>query len=289
LNKRRALINALAALLFLGALLAGVRLVPHPPLGQELSFSQAIFDAQGELLRLTLAADQRYRLWAPLAQISPKLQEAALLQEDQYFYYHPGFNPFSLLRAAAVSYLSGGRRQGGSTITMQLARMRWRLDSRDVLGKILQTLRAIQLELCYSKDEILEAYFNYAPYGRNIEGIAAASLIYFNKSASQLTLPEILSLAVIPRAPAAYLRAFQGQPQNFRSPLLQARNQLLQRWRRNHEVDDKQAALFSLPLNLRQPEDLPFLAPHFVDQLLTERSLRRIKYIRSTLEGRLQR
>src|SRR6185369_1864494 len=105
----------------------------------------------------------------------------------------------SLARGAWVTYLRGGNRQGGSTITMQLARLMYRLNTRTPAGKLQQVLHSIQLELCYSKDDILEAYLNYAPYGRNIEGASAAALIYFDKPVAQLTLPEALTLAVLPQ------------------------------------------------------------------------------------------
>ena len=82
---------------------------------------------------------------------------------------------------------------GGSTITMQLARLRFSLDTRSIGGKLLQIARAIQLERHYSKDEILEAYLNLAPYGANIEGIGTASLIYFDKPAFKLSLAEASS------------------------------------------------------------------------------------------------
>ena len=133
----------------------------------------AVLDRHGELLRLTLAADERYRLWTPLADISPTLVQAVQLHEDAWFRWHPGVNPFSLARGAWSTYGSGAARVGGSTLTMQLARLRWKLDTRSPRGKLVQVLRALQLEACHSKDEILEAYLNLAPYGGNIEGVGA--------------------------------------------------------------------------------------------------------------------
>ncbi|MVZ11112.1 penicillin-binding protein 1C, partial [Enterobacteriaceae bacterium 8376wG6] len=126
------------------------------------------------------------------------------------FYYNPGFNPVSLMRGFWRSYVAGGKMQGGSTISMQLARMRWHLNTRSPGGKLLQVLRAVQLELSYSKRDILEAYLNYAPYGRNIESIGAASLIYFAKSPKALTLPEALTLAVLPQSPSYRLEPKTG-------------------------------------------------------------------------------
>ena len=263
------------SLLLLLALLAAIRLWPHPPLSKELPLSRAIYDVNGTLLRLTLASDQRFRLWTPLNDISPRLVEAVLLHEDQWFYRHPGFNPASLLRAAFATYATGSPRQGGSTITMQLARLRWRLNTKDISGKLWQIACALQLELCYSKDDILEAYLNYAPYGRNIEGVATAGLIYFNKAPAELSLPELLTLAVMPQAPSARLL---DRGRSAISPSLTlARNRLFARWLKERPADIEQAALFELPLYMRQPEKLPFKAPHFTDQLLT--SLNRRQFI----------
>lgn len=204
---RRWLQNIAAVLLLLALLLAGFRLWPHAPLSQGMPLSQTWYDRNGTLLRLTLARDDRYRLWTPLENVSPLLIQAVLLHEDRWFYYNPGFNPVSLLRGFWRSYITGGRMQGGSTITMQLARMRWHLNTRTPGGKLLQIARAIQLELSYSKREILEAYLNYAPWGRNIESIGAASLIYFNKPPQALTLPEAITLAVLPQSPGNRMTA----------------------------------------------------------------------------------
>ena len=153
------------------------------------------------MLRLTLASDQQYRLWTPLEEVPEEFVDALLMHEDQYFYRHAGFNPAALARAAVSSY-SGGPRIGGSTITMQLARLMYGLNTRSVSGKLQQIARAMQLEMCYSKRDLLEAHLNLMPYGGNIQGIGAASLIYFDKAAARLDLAESLALVLIPQSPA---------------------------------------------------------------------------------------
>ena len=162
--------------------------LPHRPLAEWAPQSTAVQDREGRLLRLALARDDRYRLWQPLSELPPRLVSAVQLQEDQWFDWHPGFNPISLLRGAWVSYVAGGSTQGGTTISMQLARLLWRLETRDPAGKLVQIGRAVQLEMQYDKAEILEAYLNYAPFGGNIEGVGAASLIYFDKAPADLSL-----------------------------------------------------------------------------------------------------
>ena len=110
--------NWLMALLLFAMALIGIRLWPHPALSQFAPSSTAVYDDRGRLLRLTLASDDRYRQWVPLAQMPPGLVQGVLLHEDAWFRWHPGFNPISLMRGAWVTYVRGGNRQGGSTVTM---------------------------------------------------------------------------------------------------------------------------------------------------------------------------
>ena len=175
--------------------------VPRPDLYQKYSFSSAVYDRNGKLLKLSLSMDDKYRLFVPFEKIPETAKQALLLYEDRGFYYHPGVNPLSIGRAL-WDMAGGGRKRGASTITMQLARIVYNIDSSKIGGKALQILRALQIEMFYDKREILEAYFNLAPYGGNVEGIGAASLIYFNKNAEQLSLPQIMALTVIPQNPA---------------------------------------------------------------------------------------
>ena len=153
-----------------------VRLWPREPLAAQIPSSTAIFDRDGRLLRLTLASDQQYRLWTSLEEVSPEFVDALLLHEDQYFYRHPGVNPAALWRAAFSTY-TGGARVGGSTITMQLARLHYRLNTRTIAGKLQQIARAVQLEMQYSKRELLEAHLNLMPYGGNMQGVGTASRV----------------------------------------------------------------------------------------------------------------
>jgi penicillin-binding protein 1C len=270
-----------------GALLLAWLLVPRPPLREGLGFSRAVFDRDGRLLRLTAAPDQRFRLWVPLARISPRLVEATLLHEDRWFWVHPGVNPVSLARGGLRTYLGGGRRVGGSTLTMQLARIRYGLDTRSVGGKLLQVLKALQLERHYAKQELLEAYLNLAPYGRNVEGAGAASLVYFDKEAGRLSLVEALALAVVPQNPG---RRVPGDPAGDQE---RARAALARRWRAVHPGEPAADAGLAAgpearpaPMAARAPEALPFLAPHFVDGVLASGAEGAVV---TTLDLRLQR
>lgn len=264
------LIVSIGALLFFS---------PKPPLLTELSYSRAVYSNSQELLRLTLSQDAKYRLHTPLSDLTPTLIAATLLQEDQYFRWHLGINPVSLLKATWQTYVLKSRRMGASTITMQVARMRFKLNSKTVSGKVWQMIRALQLEVHYSKDEILEAYVNLAPYGGNIEGIGAASYLYFGKAARSLSLPEVLTLTVIPQNPTKRI-PHRGQLQHIR-------NKLYLRWLKDYPQDNSMQAMMDLPLQMQNPRAAPFLAPHFVNSLLMDASINKNE-IHSTLDLRMQ-
>jgi penicillin-binding protein 1C len=265
-------------------LILTVRLLPHASLADRVPLSTAVWSADGELLRVTLASDDQYRLWTPLDKISPDLVEAFLVKEDRWFYWHPGVNPVALTRAGIRTYRRAGR-QGGSTLTMQLARLLYRLNTKTPAGKAKQAVLAVWLEARYSKREILEAYLNVVPFGGNIQGIGAASRIYFGKPPAQITLAEALTLAVIPQRPL--IRAGRS-PQD--EALLAARSRLRARWLATHAVDEVERRQLALPLGLtsRPQFALPQSAPHFVDALLRDSSSGS-PHIDTTLDMRLQR
>lgn len=255
-------------LVALPLLLVCLRTLPRPDLRDAAPSSTAIHARGGELLRLSLAGDEQYRLWTPLSDIDPRLIEAVLLYEDRWFRWHPGINPVALFRALR-STVFGATRQGASTLTMQLARRLYGLRTHRPLGKIHQMAAAIWLELRYSKRELLEAYLNLAPYGGNIEGVAAASLIYFHKQPQHLSLPEILSLAVIPQNPAKRGRSQQGPAQtNHREP---AYRRLLDRWLQAHPEQLHYRTELEAAPSLARVGEMPFLAAHVTDQLLRTR------------------
>jgi penicillin-binding protein 1C len=261
--------RAFVVLLGCAAALAALRLAPHPPLRAIAPLSTAVYARDGQLLRLSLAADGQYRLWVPLEQIDPRLAQAVQLYEDRWYAWHPGVNPAALVRAASATW-HGPARQGGSTLTMQLARRVYGIDSQTVRGKLRQIAAALWLEARYSKRELLEAYLNLAPYGGNIEGVGAASLIYFHRRAQQLTLPAVLTLAVIPQNPRKRGAARGATAQ---AALMEARLRLWRRWLPRHPADAASATEMRAPPLLATTAQLPFLAPHLTDRLLRERPM----------------
>jgi penicillin-binding protein 1C len=242
------------------AVIAAVWLaLPKPPLLDGISFSQCVRDRNGKLLRVTLSTDQKFRIWTPLEEISPDLIDATLRYEDKYYARHPGVNPIALARGATELLRFHRATTGGSTITMQLARLRFHLQTRTISRKLGQITRALELERHYSKSQILEAYLNLAPYGRNLEGVGAASEIYFDKPASKLSRPEAIALSVIPQSPSR--RALHAD-------------------RDNHSVNVAQSAWYDrakegrlLEFSMREfrprmQTGRKFIAPHFVQEVL---------------------
>lgn len=238
-----------------------------PPLLYDVSFSRAYYDRNGNLLRLTLSDDDKYRIYTPLAEISPHLVNAVVLYEDKHFYHHFGINPVSMLRATR-QYISGNPHPvGASTITMQLARIKYDLASKTVPGKIAQIAAAIYIDLFYSKDEIIEAYLNMAPYGGNIEGVAAASTIYFGRPARDLSMIESITLATIPQNPT---KRGLNTPRGIKN-IENMRGNLVAKWVAEYPDDEKLITLAQMPLAVKSVSDLPFLVPHFTDFMNTKK------------------
>ncbi|MEM7163477.1 MAG: penicillin-binding protein 1C [Bacteroidota bacterium] len=170
------------------------------PFKVNVSYSKLIYDKDGNLIHAYLSKDEQWRMFIELNEITPELKKAIIQKEDQYFYYHPGINPISIVRAIWKNSTSGKRTSGASTITMQVVRMLNRKE-RSYSNKIIEMFNALQLELNYSKEEILQLYLNKVPYGGNVEGVKAASYIYFDKHPNVLSLSECVALAIIPEDP----------------------------------------------------------------------------------------
>ncbi len=232
-----------------------------PPLLKKYTFSKSFFLSDGTLARFTTSYDDKYRLFIPLENIPKEMQEAVLLYEDKHFYKHFGVNFISLVRAFKETYINKSRRMGASTITMQTARILFNLDTKTLWGKIKQIFCAFYLELFYSKKEILQAYLNTAPYGYNIEGVGAASLIYFHKRVQDLTLTEILTLAVIPQNPNQRRPSVKQGYEN----MAKSRQKLFKNWIKKYPQDEKYETFLKIKSGIFSPADLPFYIPHTVN------------------------
>lgn len=193
-----------------------------PPLPKQRDTSTLVVARDGSPLRAFADAEGVWRYPASVEQVSPLYLQALLGYEDRWFWRHPGINPVALLRASMQMLGQGRIVSGGSTLTMQVARI---LDphTRTPWGKAKQMLRALQLEVHLSKREILTLYLERAPYGGTIEGVEAASWAYLGKPAAQLSHAEAALLAVLPQAPSRL------RPDRHPQAAQQARDKVLAR------------------------------------------------------------
>ena len=257
---------ALPVLVVLGGgvlLLALDRWTPPPTARAEQTLVR-VLDAQGRLLRVFTAPPGVWRLPARLEEIDPLYLRMLLVYEDRRFASHPGVDVLAVARALGQWLRHGRVVSGASTLTMQTARL-LEPRRRDLLGKLREMGRALQLERRYGKDDILRFYLTLAPFGGNLEGVRAASLAWFGKEPTRLTAAEAALLVVLPQAPSRL------RPDRFPERAKAARDKVLARMGQLGVLTERQVAEARqepLPARLRP---LPFLAPHLADRLRRER------------------
>ncbi|HYI12510.1 MAG TPA: penicillin-binding protein 1C [Thermoanaerobaculia bacterium] len=256
-TKRCAILLTSAFCLLLSTFIADV-VFPPPIHALRPPPATVIYDREGRELRIVLPRDEKYRIPVTLDEVPPELIAALVASEDRWYYRHPGVNPLAVVRASWTNLRARGVVSGASTIPMQIARMA-EPKRRSLRSKGIEAFRALQLSRRYSKRELLEIYINIAPYGRNIEGIGAASYFYFGKKPSQLSLGEIALLTTLPRSPNRYdpLR----DPKQARA----ARDEVLRQLGSRGAfppAEIEKALLQPIPTRLQRT---PFTAPHFTD------------------------
>ncbi|MCR4743372.1 MAG: penicillin-binding protein 1C [Treponema sp.] len=226
-----------------------------------IEFSKSYSDRNGKLLQVFLTQDDKYRIYRPIQDFPPQFIEALLLQEDKFFYSHHGVNIASVFRAGWETYIKKSRRIGASTITMQVAKLKYNLYTKNIPGKLKQIRKAIYLEMCFSKDQILEAYVNLAPCGGNIEGFETAAWYYFNKDIRNLNLSDNIMLCVLPQNPIK--RA--PTPKRTPSELIQARKVLFASWLEKHPEDADKEVFMDMQMSTYCK--FPNEARHFTEML----------------------
>ncbi len=249
------------------------------PLPKMKPYSKVITSDKGELLTAYLTSDDKWRLRVRLNEISSDLKKGVIAKEDKWFYWHPGFNPIAIARAFYQNITTGTIQSGASTISMQVARLLEPAE-RTYINKLLEIFRAVQLELHYSKDEILEMYLSLIPMGGNIEGVKSASYIFFDRPPNKLSLAQSIMLTVIPNDPNR-LRI-----DNDAKVCKEERDHWLKRF--SEEVVFPENSLMDAidePLVSARYE-IPKNAPHFS---MVVKDLTRSDIIESTLNLRLQR
>jgi len=223
--------------------------------------SAEVLDAEGRLLRAFTVEDGRWRLKAGLAQVDPRLIDMLVAYEDKRFYAHHGVDPLAMLRAARQALRHGRIVSGGSTLTMQVARLLEGSGTGSWRGKLRQIRVALALEAQLSKADILSLYLTLAPYGGNIEGVRAAARIWFDKEPARLTPAQAALLVVLPQAPES------RRPDRHPDATRAARAAALTRFVRTGIItqDDAEAAMRE-PLP-RARHAFPTLAPHLTARL----------------------
>ena len=251
------------------------------PLEQAREVSTTIVDRHGKLLRAYAMADGRWRLPVHAAtDVDPTYLKLLFAYEDRRFYSHAGVDPLALGRAALQLVTRGHIVSGGSTITMQLARLMEPRRQRSVHAKLRQIARAIEIEQQMSKSQILDLYLAMAPFGGNLEGIRAASIAYFGKEPKRLSLSESALLVALPQSPEN--RRLDRYPNAARA----ARDRVLDRMVEDGVISDADAASAkAVPVpRLRKP--MPILAPHSSDNAML--SVKNKPVIGLTLDAGLQ-
>ncbi|MBN1783330.1 penicillin-binding protein 1C [bacterium] len=223
-------------------------------------YSTRVLDCHGRLLRVFLAPDQQFR-FPPADRNLPEKYVTCLIQyEDRRFYWHPGVDPLALSGALRTNLRAGSRVRGGSTITMQVARLS-HPKPRTVFNKIREIWTAVRLSLHVSKKRVLKLYASHVPMGGNIVGVEAASWHYFGKSWEELTWAEAALFVVLPNAPSRI-----NLTRN-RDRLLDKRNRLLEMLR-DRGIMDNLTCRLACGEPLPGPDRrMPFDAPHFCETM----------------------
>ena len=250
------------------------------PLGGGLEFSTQVLDREDRLLRPYATSEGRWRLPVVIAAVDARYLDALIAYEDKRFRSHWGVDPMALARAAWQFARNGRVVSGGSTLTMQVARLLEPRTERTFGAKLRQIVRAVQLEHAMTKDEILQLYINIAPYGGNLEGVRAATLAYFGKEPRKLSVSERALLVALPQSPEA------RRPDRSVGTARHARDRVLERVAAAGLVpaDEAENAKGEAVPSTRRP--MPALAPHAADAVIAAAPDRKLH--RLTIDASLQ-
>lgn len=250
------------------------------PLGQDLALSHIVVDRSGKLLRAYATPDGRWRLPASPDDVDPRLIKVLLGYEDRRFYEHDGVDLYALSRAAFQLITKGHIVSGGSTLSMQVARLLEPREKRSFGAKARQIVRALELERSLSKRDILSLYLTLAPYGGNLEGVRAASLAYFSKEPKRLTLSESALLVALPQSPE------RRRPDRHAEAAQAARDGVLDRVAGQGLVPPDEVLRAKADPVPTERKQLPTLAPHAADAVVIAEP--NIRVHRLTIDAPLQ-
>ena len=258
--------------------LTAVLLWPKNPF--EVPYSMVVTDSSGTLLSAHIAKDGQWR-FAASDSVPYKFQKCIICCEDKRFFYHPGVDVFSLLRAAYHDIKNLKIVSGGSTITMQTIRLS-RNKERTFKEKFIEIFLALRLELGFSKDEILKMYSSHAPFGGNTVGLETAAQRYFGRPAYTLSWAEAAMLAVLPNNPALIHLS------RNREKLFKKRNSLLDRLLKEGIIDEETCELSKDEPIPEKPSPYPELAPHLLTRISLDKK-NSSNIVKTTLDYKLQR
>ena len=228
--------------------------------------STVVLDRNGRLLRPFVTSQGRWRLPIDTGDVDPRYLVMLKAYEDARFEWHPGIDPAALLRAAMQFATSGRVISGGSTLTMQVARLLEPREERTLSAKLRQMVRAVQLERRFTKDEILRLYLTLAPYSGNLEGTRAASLAYFGREPKRLSFAEAALLVALPQSPET------RRPDRFAQVALKARNRVLERARERGVISAAEAEAAKAEPVPQARRAFPMLAAHAAEAAVMERA-----------------
>ncbi len=250
------------------------------PLGRHLDLSHVVLDREGRLLRAYATSDGRWRLAATEKDVDPRFLNLLFAYEDKRFRSHHGVDPEALARAAWQFVTSGHIVSGGSTLTMQVARLLEPREHRSLGAKLRQITRAFELEHALTKRQILSLYLTLAPYGGNLEGVRAASLAYFGKEPRKLSLAEAALLVALPQSPET------RRPDRFPKSARAARDRVLDRVAAAQAVPRDEIAQTEAEPVPQVRKAMPMFAPHSADHIVALEPDKRIH--RLTIDQPLQ-
>lgn len=269
----------LASLLVLGILIfAFDRLLP-PDFTRAETLSQEVMDSKGRPVRIYLASDGIYRLPITAEEVDPRYLKMLIAFEDKRFYSHNGVDPLALARALEQAITTGKVVSGASTLTMQVARL-LEPRPRTLTSKVIEMIRAYQLEARLTKQEILSIYLTLAPFGGNIEGVRAASTHYIGQPPMGLTAGEAALLVALPQAPTRLRPDRHGERARV------ARDKVLNRVALTLGTPPDEIALAKREDIAYEPRANPFIAPHFADYVIAKAPQEQQFF--TTLDGDLQ-
>ena len=244
--------------------------------------STLLYSAEGELLGARIAPDGQWRFPATDS-LPDRFVDCLLTYEDKRFFYHPGIDPAAIVRAIRLNGKAGRVVSGGSTLTMQLARIARGNQDRTFYEKTIEMCWALFLETTYSKQEILNLYASHAPFGGNVIGLETAAWRYFGRSASELSWAESATLAVLPNSPALI------HPGRNRKQLKEKRDRLLASLQKKGILEETEYELACMEPLPEAPLPLPNDAPHLLERLAAEQPGQRIQTsVRQALQRQTQ-